>query len=151
MDNKQIDDIRSLSLPQQNYVEAIAELTGQHGHAHTTEIARRLKVKKPSVTEAVNRLVDMGIARRSEQEVLLTENGNAIANDLAHRHTTLRSFMINVLGMDPDKADAAACEIEHSVNPDFVNRIAILEKFMQKTISESCKQKWKEIITNPDS
>ena len=43
----------------EDYLEAIAELSAVDGHAHTKEIADKLKVKMPSVTGALRQLAEM--------------------------------------------------------------------------------------------
>ena len=42
-----------VSASQEDYIEAIAELIEEHGHAHTRDIAVKLGVKMPSVTNAL--------------------------------------------------------------------------------------------------
>ncbi len=135
-----------LSLPQQNYVEAIAELIEEHGHAHPAKIAALLKVRKPSVTEAVGRLVELGIARRNNQEVLFTTKGALVAEELAGRHEALRSFMVRVLGMDEKDADKAACRMEHSANPKFIKRLKLLQNFMNSDSNSELAEKWSKCL-----
>ncbi|MFC1498680.1 metal-dependent transcriptional regulator [Verrucomicrobiota bacterium] len=142
-DRSQIDD---LSLSQQNYVEIIAELIEKHGHAHTSEIAKLLNVKKPSVTEAVSRLVKLGITRRLDQEIMLTRQGTAIAQNLAHRHESLRRFMIDILETDSLKADEAACRIEHSASSEFIKGLLLLEEFIQLKTTVGFKKRWRQFI-----
>lgn len=133
-----------LSLPQQNYVEAIAELIDDHGHAHPARIADRLKVRKPSVTEAVDRLVEIGIVRREDQKVLFTEKGAGIASELSGRHATLRSFMVEILGMEKEQADTAACRMEHSVGPRFIKKIRSLHEFLKKENNAGTMADWRK-------
>lgn len=132
----------SLSLPQQNYVEAIAELLDEHGHAHPARIAELLNVRKPSVTEAVDRLVDLGIARRSGHKVLFTEKGTQIAEELTGRHEALRKFMVDVLGMDNKRADEAACRMEHSTSQKFIKRLTAFQQFLDRESNADIAARW---------
>lgn len=135
------------SLPQQNYIETIAELVVNHGHAHPAEIAKALNVKKPSVTEAVSRLVDLGLARRlGGSEVVLTAAGALIGRDLANRHEVLRRFMVDVLDIDFDDADEAACRIEHAASAEFVTGLMLFEEFLQKRSSVAFKKQWLDYL-----
>jgi len=136
--------VDEISLPQQNYVEAIAELIDEHGHAHPARIARLLNVRKPSVTEAVDRLVDLGIVRRNNQEVIFTEKGELIAKELSGRHRTLRAFMIEVLGMERKHADEAACRMEHTASPKFIKRLRSLQEFIVHESNADLAAKWFE-------
>ena len=45
-----------LSASLEDYLETIAALIEEHGHAHTSDIAERMKVKMPSVTYALGTL-----------------------------------------------------------------------------------------------
>ena len=63
------EQLRELSLPQQNYIEVIGELTEEHGHAHTSAIAGRLSVSQPSVTEAMSRMIDLGLVQKAGHEI----------------------------------------------------------------------------------
>ena len=139
-----------LSLPQQHYVEAIAELIDDHGHAHPARIAELLKVRKPSVTEAVDRLVEIGIVTREQQKVLFTEKGASIASELSGRHEALRSFMVGILGMEKEHADAVACRMEHSVGPKFIKKIRALQQFLEKDSNAGTMAEWRK-HTGPSS
>jgi DtxR family Mn-dependent transcriptional regulator len=50
-----------LSSSLEDYLEAIAELADSGGKAHCNDIAQRLNVKKPSVTTALQTLMEKGL------------------------------------------------------------------------------------------
>ena len=132
-----------ISLKQQNYVETIYELVRTNGKARTTDLADRLNVSLPSVSEAVTRLVKLQIAvRKSWHRIDLTRRGRAIAVDLEKRHKTLRSFMVNVLAMDQTLADNNACRVEHCIDPAFVNRLTQFADFVEDKMPQRLKQEW---------
>ena len=135
--------VESLTVPQQNYVEVIAELAERHGHAHSVEIARTLGVRKPTVTEAVARLLGMGIVKKTGMEIVLTKKGRDIAGDLSNRHETLRAFMVDVLDMDPMEADDAACRIEHTVSASFTARLHSFAEFMTGKRMAETRKRWR--------
>lgn len=121
----------SLSLSQQQYVEAIADLVREKGRASTTEVARLLGVRLPSVTEAVRRLEFLGLARRrSRFEIALSAGGRRIAEQLDGRQKALRRFMVEILDMPPEQADQVACRVEHCVDRGFADRLAALADYM---------------------
>lgn len=125
--------VDSLSLPQQRYVEVIGELLRAKGQARTTDIAERLSVSLPSVSEAVKRLAEMGITTRGTNSgVGLTAAGRRAAEQLESRHASLQRFMVDVMAMDPEKADSIACRVEHCVDREFSNRLLDLANFLEK-------------------
>lgn len=122
-----------ISLPQQNYIESIAELSKLDGHAHTCKLADRLNVSPPSVSEAVTRLVENGIAvRKSSSDIVLTSKGKKIAGQLDSRQRALQCFMVEVMAMKPGRADELACRIEHCIDRDFSDRLLKLAEFLQR-------------------
>lgn len=123
----------ALSLPQQKYVETIDELCRTLGCARTSDLALRLKVRMPSVSEAVSRMVAQGIAvRNSRHTIELTPKGRLIAEQLKQRHEALLLFMIDVMVMEKDQADEMACRIEHCVDKAFSDRLLMLAEFLEQ-------------------
>jgi DtxR family Mn-dependent transcriptional regulator len=117
---------KKLSSSLEDYIEAIAELTASKGHAHTKDIAECLRVKMPSVTGRLQKLEALGlIVYNSHQPVILTEPGRKIAAKIMRRHQILTDFFMNILCLPIDKAKKAACEIEHHVDEDIIERILI--------------------------
>ena len=49
-----------MSSHMEDYLETIALLIEEHGHAHARDVARRLNVKMPSVTSALKLLAARG-------------------------------------------------------------------------------------------
>lgn len=75
----------------EDYLEAIAEIIEQKGHAHTKDIADRLKVKMPSVTNALQALSARGLINyQSHTPVELTTVGAETAAVIRHRHKVLK-------------------------------------------------------------
>lgn len=123
----------ALSLPQQRYVETIEELCRTTGSAHTSDLAMRMNVRMPSVSEAVTRLVSQGVAKRNSRHTIeLTPKGRAIAEQLKQRHKALLLFMTEVMAMEPARADAMACRIEHCVDKEFADRLLMLAGFLER-------------------
>lgn len=127
------DKLDSLSLPQQRYIETIAELVRQAGQARMTDVAARLGVSLPSASETVKRLVELGFARRVEhQGINLTAAGTHVAAQLDRRHYALRGFITNVMAMGVEKADEIACRVEHCVDKEFTDRLLELEEYLEQ-------------------
>ena len=58
--------------------------------------------------------------------VTLTEEGKKIGEDVDNRHKLIKSFL-QMLGVPEDIADNDACEVEHSLHPETLER---LQKFL---------------------
>ncbi|MBO5792654.1 MAG: metal-dependent transcriptional regulator [Lentisphaeria bacterium] len=117
---------KKLSASLEDYLEAIAELCSKEGHAHSKEIAEKLSVKMPSVTEALRQLVEMGyIIYNTHYPVQLTDAGRAVAEEIVKRHRVLKRFFTEILGLTPAKAADTACHLEHVVDEDTIARFVI--------------------------
>lgn len=111
----------------EDYLEAIAEIIENNGHAHTKDIAERLRVKMPSVTNALQSLAGRGLIHyQSHSPVVLTSRGAELAAVIRHRHTVLKGFFSGLLKLDSAEADDAACKIEHVIGETVLSRIVLL-------------------------
>lgn len=123
----------SITLNQQNYIETIYELCLEHGHAHTKTIADSMGIKMTSVTEAVRGLAVKGLVHyEARKNITLSAAGEAIARDLFKRHTILADFFCNVLGCSRDRAEGAACRIEHVIDEKLQSRWAEFAQFIKE-------------------
>ncbi len=111
----------------EEYVEAIYALEERGGRAQTGMIAQEIDVKPPSVTEMLQKLEREGLVRyESYTGATLTPSGRAMARDLMGRHRVLAEFL-GLLGVDPETAETDACQVEHHVSAETVER---LERFV---------------------
>ena len=116
----------------EDYLEAIAELTAVDGHAHVKEIAEKLAVKLPSVTGALRQLAAQGlIIYNSRYPVQLTEAGKVVADEVVRRHTILKKFFSDILGLPPEQATETACRLEHVVDSDTIERFIIFSEAIE--------------------
>ena len=104
----------------------------------------------PSVTNALQALAARNmIIYRSHAPVRLTEDGAARAAVIRRRHQALRRFFVNLLKVDADAADEAACQIEHVIKEPITSRMTALieaveeredcsglRSFLEKTMPE---------------
>ena len=129
---------------QQRYVETIDALGASGQGASTVALARKLGVSAPSVTEAVRRLLDLGIVvRRGWHVIELSPRGRRVAGQLERRHKALRQFMVEVLAMSAAQADTNACLIEHCADSGFVSRLGRLADFLATHECSTLKTKWR--------
>jgi len=111
------------------YVKTIHDLEKEFGAAAPSDIAERLAVKAPSVTSALQKLRRLGMAEYQRyQHVKLTEKGRKIAEMLDKRNRTLSDFLL-LIGVDEEIATSDACEIEHIVHKETIDKLA---QFLRK-------------------
>lgn len=123
----------NLSASQEDYLEAIAELIESHGHAHTSDIAARLSVRMPSVTNALGLLSRNGyVSYRPNFPVTLTRQGATEAERVRRRHRILEEFFRRLLGLSVEQAGKAACRIEHIIDENTIERFRIFSEAVTK-------------------
>ena len=106
-----------LSPSNEDYLEAIHQLLKEEPHVHSVQVAQRLKVSKPSVNKAMGVLKEAGLVEQEPYGTLwLTEEGERIARQVAFRHSTLKHFLTDVLGIDEATAETDACRMEHVIS-----------------------------------
>lgn len=109
----------------EDYLEAIGLLCRQHGEAQVSDIANMLRVKKPSVTAAIRRLAELGLVEYHIYTPLhLTEKGKQYADRVIYAHHVLRRFMREIAGLTPERANEAACLIEHILTYEEIHGMA---------------------------
>lgn len=120
-------DKTAISSSLEDYLEAIAEIVDEKGHAHTKDIADRMNVKMPSVTNALQALATRGLIRyQSHAPVILTVPGAETAAVIRHRHSAMKRFFRDVLKLDVSEADSTACRIEHVIGEKVMSRFVAL-------------------------
>jgi len=122
----------SLSASLEDYIEAIAHIVDEKKVARGKEIAKRLKVSRASVTEALRALSKKGLVNYEPYEVItLTDMGKEVAEDVIRRHEALKEFFIKILAIEDSIAEESACRIEHAAPPEVIDRLIRFVKFIE--------------------
>ncbi len=108
----------------EDYLEAIGHLCHRNGAAQVSDIAQMLGVKKPSVTAAMRKLADLGLIEYHQYApIVLTTSGERYAERVILAHTILLRFMTEVAGLPPERANEAACSMEHILTYEEIQAI----------------------------
>ena len=111
----------------EEYIETICVLEQRHGRAQTGMIASRMGVKPPSITEMLQKLERVGLIHyESYTGATLTSSGKKMARELMEKHRVIAD-LLEILGIDQERAETDACQIEHHISPETLKR---LEQFM---------------------
>lgn len=108
----------------EDYLEAIYELSQETGAVRSVDIAAKLDVSKASVNNALKNLKQAGFIEQPHYgNITLTQEGAKYASGVLARHHVLYHFLIDVLGVDPQIAVEEACEMEHAISDDTLKRL----------------------------
>ncbi len=116
--------VRSPSASVGDYVKAMWEVAGS-GVVSTKEVAERLSISPPSVTNMFVRLQEMGLAEYERYRgASLTERGREEALRLVRRHRLIETFLLEHLGYSWEEVHEEAERLEHAVSDGFTERLA---------------------------
>src|SRR5947209_734471 len=109
---------------QEDYLKALYLLRGDQRPVPTRELAQRLGISSPSVSEMVARLTAQGLVEhdryRGQQ---LTREGRKVALELVRHHRLLEMFLVEVLGYTWDEVHEEAERLEHVISERMEARI----------------------------
>jgi len=147
---------KKLSASLEDYLEAIYHIENRKQAARAKDIGERLDVKGSSVTGALQALAKRKLINYAPYDLItLTGTGRALAGEVVKRHRVLRKFFVDVLDVDPEVAEKAACRMEHSVPKKIFERLIGFVKYLtqdtneeQRRLIENFKSQWAD-KTNP--
>lgn len=122
----------TLSASLEDYLEVIFHIVEAKGAARPKDIATELEIGNSSVTAALKALATRELVNYAPYDVVtLTENGETAAREVVRRHETLREFYVRVLAAEAELADEAACQMEHAVPGEMVDRFVRFLEFIE--------------------
>lgn len=108
----------------EDYIATIWRLTQYGGVATTSEVARTLSVTAASTSYMFKKLAEAGLVQHKEYAgVTLTAAGEEAAMGYIRRHRVIERFLVDVLGISWDRADAISDQMEHSLPDEVVDRM----------------------------
>lgn len=120
-----------LSESLEDYLEVIYNIVVVEKAAKAKDIAAKMQVRAPSVTGALRQLAQKGLVNYSPYgQITLTDRGMEVAREVAKRHRVLKDFLIRVLSIDEPEADVVACQMEHAVTSEVMDRFTQFIEFV---------------------
>ncbi len=120
-----------ISSPLEDYLETIYLLVQEHGFARVRDIARARDVKAATVSVALRKLAEAGLADYERREYTrLTPKGERAARRILTRHRLLTRFFEEVLRMAPAAAGEQACAMEHVLTDEAADRMVRFFEFL---------------------
>jgi DtxR family transcriptional regulator, Mn-dependent transcriptional regulator len=109
---------------QEDYLKALYQLHGDQRPVPTRDLAQRLGISSPSVSEMVGRLTAQGLVEHDRYHgQQLTREGRKVALELVRHHRLLEMFLVQVLGYSWDEVHEEAERLEHVMSERMEQRI----------------------------
>lgn len=126
MDTTDISRELHLTVANEDYLECMVriEQEGSQGEGiRSVDIAQQLGVSKASVNKAVTVLKEQGLVEQSHYgKVMLTDPDRELGRAVWYRHRLIRTFLVQELGVEFERADTEACMMEHALSEDTMQR-----------------------------
>ena len=125
-------DENQITSTMEDYLETIFLLNKEKGGIRVKNIAKKMGVKMPTVTNMLKTLSDKGFIDYEKHEYLeLTKKGLQVGKEVEKKHNVISSFLTDILKIDPKTADEEACRMEHGMSPETLSRLTKFIEFVQ--------------------
>lgn len=114
----------SVSATQEDYLRTIYLLTLEDDAASVTNIAKRLRLSKSTVSERLRDLSEANLITREHYgKVTLTSEGIMVGKNITHKHRLIEVFLHDRLGMSASEIHAEADILEHTLSDNVIRRL----------------------------
>jgi DtxR family Mn-dependent transcriptional regulator len=111
----------------EEYLETIFEIEEEGIVPIRARLVERLRLSAPAVSETVNRLVEQGnVELLDDRRLRLTPKGRAIARSVVRRHRLAERLLVDVIGLEWEKAHREADRWEHAISAEVEEKLVAL-------------------------
>jgi DtxR family Mn-dependent transcriptional regulator len=127
-----------LSSSQEDYLEAIELLQKRKRAVRVKDVSQHLGVRASSVNGALQILSQKGLVEHEHYGYIeLTPKGQQLAQHIQRRHSTLLTFLTEILGIPRYIASQEACAMEHHIGSQTLERLSKFLAFASPTSQEN--------------
>jgi DtxR family Mn-dependent transcriptional regulator len=112
--------------PVEEYLETIFALEEEGIPVIQARLAERLSKAAPSVSEMLDRLEADDLIVRTSRQITMTATGAALAQAVVRKHRLAERLLVDIIGLDWDKAHIEAGRWEHVISDDVEDRLVVL-------------------------
>ena len=108
----------------EDYLKCIYEIGTEVEKISNKEIASRMQVSPPAVTEMIKRMISEGLLVKDKTHgYLLTDLGSQLVSDLYRKHRLIEVFLLKNLGYTTEEVHEEAEVLEHTVSEHFIDKL----------------------------
>lgn len=108
----------------EDYLKCIYEIGTEVEKISNKEIASRMQVSPPAVTEMIKRMVSEGLLVKDKAHgYLLTDLGSQLVSDLYRKHRLIEVFLLENLDYTTEEVHEEAEVLEHTVSEHFIDKL----------------------------
>lgn len=106
------------------YIKAIWHITEVGGEAKISTVAKKLRVRQPSVVQMLKKLKRMKLVNYTKAGVSLTADGESIGTKMVRNSRLLEVLMDSALKIEID--EEMVCGVEHHMKTRFTDALCTL-------------------------
>ncbi len=107
----------------EDYLKAVYSIRREKGSCRSVQVAEHLGISKASVSKAVDKLTNEKLLQKQyDGQLVLTKKGEEYARFLEDRYELLYRILLEI-GVPEERADADACNIEHSISQESYEKL----------------------------
>ena len=108
----------------EDYLKCIYEIGTEVEKISNKEIASRMQVSPPAVTEMIKRMISEGLLVKDKSRgYLLTDLGSQLVSDLYRKHRLIEVFLLKNLDYTTEEVHEEAEVLEHTVSEHFIDKL----------------------------
>ena len=108
----------------EDYLKCIYEIGTEVDKISNKEIASRMQVSPPAVSEMIKRMVSEGLLVKDKTHgYLLTDLGSQLVSDLYRKHRLIEVFLLEKLDYTTEEVHEEAEVLEHTVSEHFIDQL----------------------------
>lgn len=108
----------------EDYLKCIYEIGTEVEKISNKEIASRMQVSPPAVTEMIKRMISEGLLVKDKTHgYLLTDLGSQLVSDLYRKHRLIEVFLLKNLDYTTEEVHEEAEVLEHTVSEHFIDKL----------------------------
>ncbi len=133
----------------EEYLETIYSIKIQEGKkvVRIKDVAERMNVSMSTVTDAMNRLSELGYVDYQKREYIdLTEKGFKRAKELHETEDILVRFLTDFLQIDPEVSRKNACKMEHELDKKVIKQLEAFMKFLYECYGKQIGREFKTFL-----
>lgn len=126
----------------EDYIEIIYNKISSGENIKAIDIANKLHISRPSVSEALIRLADKDlIVYEGRKGIKITKKGEIEAKKVIKKHKILSEFFGDILGINEVLSNENACKIEHVIDEAVIEKIKAFSAFCKtRNIAEQFRK-----------
>ena len=122
----------ALTSTMKDYLKVIFDLNQNKSVVRVKDIAKKLDVKMPTVTNMLKKLDQRGLVKHKKYEyVELREKGVCFAREMGRRNRILSRFLRDILFIEKKTAAEEACKMEHVLSPRTLDTLVRFMDFVE--------------------